>query len=337
MTALDERAVAAWIGSLGFGVMGDLRFERVGHGQSNLTFVVSDAENRRWVLRRPPFGILAATAHDVAREHRILDALTDADVPVPRMLGLCTDPAITDAPLVLMEHVEGLVIDDMRRAEALGPAERGSVGLALVDTLARIHAVDLEATGLDTHARRAPYAERQLNRWQRQWEAVRLADRPEMDNLGARLRAALPPAGETVLVHGDFHLQNVIVDVAPAAVRAVLDWELCTLGDPIADLGTLLAYWPQPGDPAPAVFQAPALEGFPTRHALVEAYGRATGRSVRDLGFWHVLALWKIAVIGEGVLRRAQDDPGNAVPVATAKAVDDLIVRAEAVAEGVEI
>ena len=333
MSGLDERAVGRWIRSLGIGAVGELRLERIGNGQSNLTYLVRDDDDRRWVLRRPPWGALAATAHDVAREHRILGALAGSGVPVPRVLGLCQDPYVSEAPLVLMEHVAGLVVDDMQVAEGLLPEERRSVGLALVETLARIHEVDLSATGLDSLAGHTPYAERQLRRWQRQWDTGRLTERPAIDDLGRRLRRALPAPGARTLVHGDFHLQNVIVDPRAGEVCAVLDWELCTLGDPIADLGGLLAYWPQPGDPAPAVFEAATLPGFPTRDELVAAYVAATGRCVDALAFWHVLALWKIAVIGEGVLRRALDDPGNAVPVGTTQAVDDLIVRAYAAAE----
>jgi aminoglycoside phosphotransferase (APT) family kinase protein len=239
---------------------------------------------------------------------------------------------VSDVPLLLMEHVEGLVVDQMPIAEALTPAQRTAIGRGLVEALARIHAVDLTATGLETLASHKPYAERQLNRWQRQWEAVRMHDRPEMDDIGSRLRAALPPPGELTLVHGDFHLQNVIVAPGSGHVRAVLDWELCTLGDPLADVGGLLAYWPRPGDPAPAVFPAAALPGFASREHLARMYAARTGRSVEALAFWHVLGLWKIAVISEGVLRRAHDNPDNAVPVGTWQAVDDLITRAAAVA-----
>ena len=333
MTGLDEQAVTTWIRRLPVGAVGELRFDRIGNGQSNLTYLVRAEEGRRWVLRRPPWGALAATAHDVAREHRILSALAPSDVPVPRVHGLCQDPAVSPAPLMLMEHVGGVVVDDMGVAEKLLPEERRAVGLALVDTLARIHEVDLVGSGLDSLAGHKPYAERQLRRWQRQWDTGRLSERSAVGDLARRLHGALPPPGERTLVHGDFHLQNVIVDPVAGQVRAALDWELCTLGDPIADLGTLLAYWPQPGDPAPAVFEAATLPGFPTRDELVVEYAARTGRSVESIAFWHVLALWKIAVIGEGVLRRALDNPGNAIPVGSTQAVDDLIVRAYAAAD----
>jgi len=330
---LDEGRVAAWIAALGIGARTPLRFARVGHGQSNLTFLVSDAAGARWVLRRPPLGRLLASAHDVAREHRILSALEGTGVPAPRVLGLCTDPDVSDVPLLLMEHVEGVVVDRIEIAERLPPRRRADVSAALASTLADVHAVDLERSGLDSLASHAPYAARQLKRWQGQWEASRTRDVPAIDALARRLRAAAPAQRDVTLVHGDFQLQNVVVDPGTGDVRAVLDWELCTLGDPLADLGTLLAYWPRPGDPAPAVFPAPALPGFLSREQLAGAYAQTSGRPLGALGFWHVLGLWKLAIIGEGVLRRAQEDPANAAPAGTAQAIDDLIVRALAVAE----
>lgn len=334
LPGLDADAVSGWVAALGVGARPPLRFARIGQGQSNLTFLVTDVDGRCWILRRPPLGKLLASAHDVAREHRILHALQETAVPTPRVFGLCTDPSVSDAPMLLMEHVEGLVVEDMPTAEALAPDMRGAVGRSLARTLASVHDVDLEQTGLDSLASHAPYAARQLRRWRRQWEQSRTRELPAVDRLAERLEEAMPAPGELTLVHGDFHLLNVIASRADGSVRAVLDWELCTLGDPLADLGGLLAYWPQHDDPAEAVFPAPALPGFPTRAELSATYADATGRALDALGFWHVLGLWKIAVIAEGVLRRAHDDPRNAASgvTITAKTVDDVVVRAEAVA-----
>lgn len=331
VVGLDVGRASRWIATLG--PEPPYRFTRIGQGQSNLTYLVTDCRGSRSVLRRPPLGELAATAHDVAREHRILAALERTDVPTPGVLGLCEDPAVSDAPLLLMEHVDGVVVDTMSRAEALAPETRGRIGTGLIDGLVRLHAVDLRATGLDTLASHAPFAERQLRRWERQWEQVRSRELPAVDELGARLRAALPPPGELTLVHGDYHVQNVVVAPDTGHLRAILDWELCTLGDPIADLGALLAYWWQAADPAPTVFPASALSGFPTRDDLARTYERRSGRTHETLPFWHVLGLWKIAIIAEGVLRRAREHAGNAVPVGTAQAVDDLVARARAVAD----
>ena len=311
VVGLEAAAVETWIDSLGIGARLPLSFSRVGAGQSNLTFLVEDSAGSRWVLRRPPLGRLLASAHDVAREHRILTGIENTSVPTPDVLGLCIDPEVTDVPLMLMEYVEGRVIDDLPKAEALTEQERHLTGLALARTLGTVHAVDLEATGLDTLASHKPYAERQLKRWRMQWEGSHSRELPIVGELADRLAAAIPQQREVTLVHGDFHLLNVITDPATCDVLAVLDWELCTLGEPLADLGGLLAYWPQAGD-APVPFKAPALPGFPSRDELVKEYAAATGRDTTDVGFWHVLGLWKIAIISDGVRRRAEDDSRNA-------------------------
>ncbi len=329
LAGLDAAAVAEWIASLGVGARGRLSFARLGHGNSNLTYLVSDAADGRWVLRRPPLGPRLASAHDVAREQRILAGLAGTAVPAPRALGLTTDPVVTDAPLLLMTHVEGLVVDSPTVAETLPPQTRHAIGLSLARTLARIHDVDLDAAGLSDLAAHTSYAARQLKRWRRQWNDSRMRDLPAVEQLAERLERALPEQHEVTLVHGDFHLSNAIVDPATGDVRAVLDWELCTLGDPVADLGALLAYWPQAGDRIGVVFPASTLPGFPLREQLVAAYAEATGRDLAALSFWHALAIWKVAVIYEGVRRRAQT-ADDAFP---AHVVDELIAKAVRVAD----
>ena len=296
---------------------------------------MTDLDRRRWVLRRPPLGELLASAHDVEREYRILSALEGTDVPTPRPLALTSDPAVTDSPLVLMEYVDGIVVDTVEVAETLAVEQRAAVGRGLIDALARVHAVDLDATGLTSLASHGPYAERQLKRWHRQWELSKTRELPAIDELADRLRAAIPLQSEVTLVHGDFHLRNLIVSAKDGRVSAVLDWELSTLGEPLADLGGLLAYWPHPGEAAAVSLTVPAISGFPSRHELASAYSERTGRSIEALGFWYALALWKVAVIAEGVLRRAQDDPRNAAAGAavTKDTVDDLVDRAMNVME----
>ena len=330
---LREDALTGWLVGLGVGLQAPLTYEPVGLGQSNLTYLVTDAKGERLVLRRPPLGVLLASAHDVAREHRILSALQGTDVPLPRVLGLCEDPSVTDVPVLAVSHVEGTVVDQRPDAEALAPAARHAIGLALVDTLGRIHGVDLTAVGLDDLASHKPYAARQLKRWSGQWELSRTRELPALEQLTERLRALEPESGEVVLVHGDSHLRNVIVDPDDASVRAILDWELCTLGDPLADLGTVLAYWPQPGDPPTMRFDASMVEGFATREELVERYVAATGRDVTHVPFWHGLGLWKLAIILEGVRRRQLDDPRNLTAMGRipAEAVDELVACAHAV------
>jgi aminoglycoside phosphotransferase (APT) family kinase protein len=328
----DPAAVARWLADLGVAVSGPLTLTRVGLGQSNLTYAVADTAGARWVLRRPPLGRLLASAHDVAREARILSALRDTDVPVPGVLGVREEDGV---PLVLMEFVEGDVLDRLPAVSPLPPQTRHAIGLSLARTLARVHAVDLAATGLTGIAGHKPYAERQLRRWSTQWEKSRTRDLPELDELTARLVAAVPPQRELTLVHGDFHLRNVIVSAPRGEVVSVLDWELCTLGDPLADLGTLLAYWPQPGEVGSGVLSLSSQPGFPTREELAAAYLAASGRDGSALGFWHALGLWKIAIIAEGVLRRALDEPRNraAALTPTAEQVDALVARSRAVAD----
>jgi aminoglycoside phosphotransferase (APT) family kinase protein len=296
-------AVAPWLLGLDIGAQPPLRFTQFGDGKSNVTCLVADAAGGRWVLRRPPAGPLLATAHDVAREHRILRALAPTDVPTPEVLAFTEDPEVTDAPLLLMTYVDGVVPDD-------APAP---LAAALVRALATVHAVDLRATGLDDLASHRPYAARQIKRWRRQWQAARTREMPAVERLADRLERAMPEQQEVTLVHGDFHLRNVIASPGGEEIRAVLDWELCTLGEPLADLGGLLAYWPH--------------------HSLADLYAAHTGRDLGALPFWHALGLWKVAIICEGVRRRALDDERNAARtgIPAAHVVDDLVDEAHAV------
>jgi aminoglycoside phosphotransferase (APT) family kinase protein len=334
--AFDPVAAQAWIAGLGVGAEPPLTITPIGGGYSNMTFTVRDARGARWVLRRPPLGTLLASAHDVGREHHVLARLAGTAVPAPAVFGLCRDPAVSDAPLLLMEHVDGIVIDE-RTSAGLAPARRHAVGMALPGALTRIHAVDLAATDLAGFASHGSYARRQLKRWRRQWEASRTDERPEVDALAERLERAVPEQHEVRLVHGDFHLMNLIFDRHRPVVRAILDWELCTLGDPLADLGGLLAYWPEPGEElgrgALAVSNQP---GYPRRAELVAEYVRCCGRDVAALPFWEALGCWKIAVIGEGIVRRRRDEPANAAEhdaTFEASTVDRMLARAVATAD----
>lgn len=328
---IDTRAVGSWITGLDVEVDGELSFRRIGAGQSNLTFLVEDYAARRWILRRPPLGKLLASAHDVEREHRILSALQDTDVPTPLIHGLTVDPAVTDAPIMLMDFVPGRVTDAMASVQELSEDHRGRIGTSLARTLGRVHAVDLDETGLTTLASHQPYAQRQLRRWHRQWEESRTRDLPLVDDLARRLADRAPEQTELSLVHGDFHLMNVITHAEEGDVVAVIDWELSTLGDPLADLGGLLAYWPQSDDEHVTGFAGPTLPGFPDRDSLVATYADATGRDVSAVDYWHVLGLWKIAIISEGVLRRALDEPRNTSVsgLADRSIVDQLLARAD--------
>ena len=328
---IDLPAVARWMRSLGIDLAEPVGLERIGLGQSNLTYLVSDQARGRWVLRCRPAGALLASAHDIGREARILSALEPTAVPTPRVLGITGED---DRPLVLLEYVDGVVVDRMSVARELTPDLRRRIALAMVSTLAEVHAVDLEATGLISLARAKPYAQRQIRRWYGQWEASKTRELPALDQLTARLSGAAPEQRELTLVHGDFHLRNVIIAPDDGSVRAALDWELSAVGDPLADLGTLLAYWPSSGEATAGGFNASALPGFPERDELVSAYVAQTGRDASGLGFWHALGLWKVAIIAEGIVRRTMDAPQNraAEGTPTVEQIDALVERATAVA-----
>jgi aminoglycoside phosphotransferase (APT) family kinase protein len=334
VVGIDPEAVTRWFDDLAIEFTGPLRFERIGLGQSNLTYLVRDADDQRWVLRRPPLGQLLASAHDVAREARIMAALAPTDVPVPTILGVAQDPAIADVPLVLMEFIDGQVVDTMAVAESLAPQRRREIGVSLPTTLAKVHAVDINVVGLSDLASHKPYAHRQLKRWAGQWEQSRTRELPELDDLTRRLVAAAPEQRELSLVHGDFHLRNAIVSRDTGAVIGVLDWELSTLGDPLADMGTMLAYWPEPGEDF-GDFPASTLDGFPDRAELERIYLEQTGRDPQALKYWHALGLWKIAIIAEGVMRRAMETRQNkaASGTPTVDWVDALVRAAREVAD----
>jgi aminoglycoside phosphotransferase (APT) family kinase protein len=326
---VEHAELMAWLGGLDSDLAPPVTARRLGVGQSNLTYVLSDAAGHRWVLRRPPVGHLLNSAHDVLREARILSALARTGVPVPRIYGVAQAAEVGEAPLVLMEFVDGVVISDVAASQTLPARARHSAGIALPETLGRLHAVDLGAVNLTDLASHSPYAQRQLKRWSGQWERSKTRELADLDLLTDRLRAAAPPPRELALVHGDLHLRNIVVSAFDGEILAALDWELATLGDPIADLGTTLAYWPENDETVLPEFRALLLPGYPSRANLVERYCLTTGRGVTDaeLGFWHALALWKIAIIAEGILRRAQEDPRNraesGVPVH--QAVNDLV------------
>lgn len=305
---LDLGAVTRWLEER-TDLRGPLAASILPGGRSNLTYRIEDADGRRVVLRRPPLHGVLQSAHDVAREHRILTALAASEVPVPPCLGLEEDPGITGAPFYVMEHVEGVVVRTAEVARSvLGPAERAEASRDLVDVLVRLHAVDLEGVGLSTLARHEDYLARQLRRWKGQLDQVRSRDVAILDEVHDRLAARIPAQGPATIVHGDYRLDNLLVDPSTGAVTAVLDWELTTLGDPLADLGLLLVYWTQPSDDAPVLPDAPTLvEGFLGRDALIERYVAGSGRDVSEVGFHVAFGLWKLACILEGVYRRQQD------------------------------
>ncbi len=242
----------------------------------------------------------------------MLEAVAHAGSLAPRPVALCEEEAVCPVPLLVMEHRAGLALSGAGDAELLAPATRAAIGPAMARKLAAIHAIDVDAVGLADLAPDEHYGVRQLRRWRRQWEGSTQRDVAAVLDLAGQLETRVPPRAETVLVHGDFHLLNCLVDPRDGEVEAVLDWELSTLGDPIADLGTLLAYWGPGGDhPLGAPFDLTGLEGFSSPAELRAAYSAASGRDLGSLDFWQALALWKIAIIVEGVNQRHAADPAN--------------------------
>lgn len=299
--------VTAWLAERVPSLAPPLSFGQVVGGHSNLTYVVSDAAGARWVLRRPPLGHVLATAHDMGREHRILAALGGGrtSVPVPPVVGLSPDDTVNGAPFYVMEFVDGVVLRNAADAtRELDTAARRRAGEQLADTLAAIHAVDVDAVGLGDLGRREDYIGRQLRRWHRQWDATRVDGVPEIDEVHARLVASVPEQQGATIVHGDFRLDNCIVG-PDGTVRAVLDWELCTLGDPLADVGTTLVYWVERGEGGELLpSDGTAAEGFPDRDGFCARYAAATGRDLTDIAWYAAFAYWRLACILAGVLDR---------------------------------
>jgi aminoglycoside phosphotransferase (APT) family kinase protein len=279
----------------------------VSGGKSNLTFeLTSDAGEA--VLRRPPDGPLLPRAHDMGREARVQRALAGTRVPVPAIL-LEDAGELIGVPFYVMEKIDGYVIRDALPAGwADSEQERRAIADVLVDTLADLHAIDPDEVGLVGYGRPAGLGERQVRRWSDQWERSKSHDVPTVDELGRLLRANPPIGPGGAIVHGDFRIDNCLLGKQlPPAVRAVLDWELSTLGEPLADLGLFIFYWREPGDPKPALTPAPTRQpGFPSRAYLAERYARRTGADLSDLSSWVALAHFKSAVIAQGIAARVQ-------------------------------
>ena len=287
---------------------GALEVWQFGAGHANLTYLLRLGE-QEWVMRRPPLGPTLPTAHDMRREFRVLAALADTAVPVPRPVLLCEDPSVIGVPFYLMERRRGIVMHDAIPPEiGADLARRRQVGAAAVDALATLHAVDWQAVGLHDFGRPAGYLARQLRRWPEQWERARTRPLSAIERVLEWLRQHVPASPRASIVHGDYKLDNLMFDAqAPSQIVAILDWEMSTLGDPLADLGWLLAYWPQPGD-SPTRLGAwrtlTAEPGFLRRHELVARYEERTGQRATAIDFYEILGLYKNAVILEGIYAR---------------------------------
>ena len=336
--------LAGWIGE-SLGEPAEVTGIRlIAGGRSNLTYrldVSGPGGDRVLVLRRPPLGHVLPTAHDMSREFKVLSGLAGTDVPVARPVAFCADAGVVGAPFYLMDYVPGVVLRSRLDTAVLTEAQNADLSERLADMLAAIHGVDVASAGLSGLGRGAGYLTRQLGRWQRQWELSRTREVPGYDDLVARLTAALPPEGETTLVHGDFRLDNVLVATSPQPrIAAVVDWEMATLGDPLADLGLTMVYWTDPGeegwlDPRQAP-EGPGLRadgttspGFLTRAAFAAGYARRTGRDISRIGYYVAFGYFKLAVVLEGIHARylqhqtvgeGFEQEGRAVPALVARA-----------------
>jgi aminoglycoside phosphotransferase (APT) family kinase protein len=300
---LDVRALTAWLDATHPGLRdGDLRATVIAGGRSNLTYALDDGTHR-WVLRRPPLGHVLATAHDMAREHRVISALAGGPVPVPATVALCTDHDVIGAPFFVMERAPGRVLrtgDDLRQVPG---DERAPLARRLVDTLAALHGIDPEAVGLADLGRPDGFAARQVRRWGTQLAASRSRDVPGIDDLHAALGAAVPTSQAVAVLHGDFRLDNLLV-TDDHRVGAVLDWEMATLGDPLTDLGLALVYWGRPGAGellGPVAATPGTIEGYLGGDDLARRYADATGADLADLPWYVALGCFKLAVVLEGI------------------------------------
>ena len=332
---IDVPRVEAWFEANAGEVEPPLSFERIAGGRSNLTYSVTDAAGRRWALRRPPLGKRLASAHDMGREHRIISALQQTDVPVPPIVGLSEEG---EDPFYVMGWVDGPIL---RSIADIGPfpgeGDRRAIGERVVDTLVAIHTVDPDEVGLGELAKKEDYVARQLHRWHGQWQKQHTRELPLVDEVHDRLAARIPDQGPATIVHGDYRLDNMILSPS-GEVAAVVDWELCTLGDPLADVGLLLVYWGEQGDEFTALMNpATAADGFPSRDDVRRRYAERSGRDLSEIDFYVALGLWKLSIILEGVFARyAAGQYGQAEDAGAsefARTVERL-VEAAAEAEG---
>ncbi|MEI7991687.1 MAG: phosphotransferase family protein [Actinomycetota bacterium] len=317
LPGIKVREVTEWLQREVPGAVAPFTVRLIAGGRSNLTYLVNDSSGQRFVLRRPPLGSVLATAHDMSREYRIIDALADTDVPVAPAVAICNDVTVNEAPFYIMKYVEGPILATRVDALAYPEADRRTASFTLMDVLGRIHAVQVDEVGLGTLGRRENYLQRQLARWQQQYEKSKSVDIPVLDEVFRRLAASVPEQKHTGLVHGDFRLGNMILGPG-GTISAVLDWELSTLGDVLADVGWLMSSWIETGEesrsPLTAASSAP---GFASRREMAEAYAGATGRDLTLLPYYLAFSYWRSACIGTGVVARYR---------AAAMAADDFDV-----------
>ena len=301
---IDIERVTRWATACIDGLTPPLEFELIAGGHSNLTYKFTDQRGGAYVLRRPPLGHILESAHDMAREHRIISAVAATDVPVPTTYGLCEDKSVNGQPFYLMSFVEGVVPHDAAVAATFSEAERRWAGEHIVNVLATLHLVNPDDIGLGNLARKEAYLQRQLKRWTRQWEATKTHEIPEMEESARLLHEDMPEQVGAAIVHGDYRIGNMMI--RDGRMVALLDWELCTLGDPLADLGYLLNNWAEPGeaDAASDTAGPTAVGGFPTRAHVREIYERRTGRDLSRIDYYRAFSHWRLGAIAQGVYKR---------------------------------
>ncbi|MER6950730.1 phosphotransferase family protein [Nonomuraea sp. NPDC000554] len=330
---IDWPRLVTWLGAHVPDAGEPLSVSMISGGKSNLTYLV-EARDRRVVLRRPPLGHVLPTAHDMRREWRVISALASTPVPVPEPVAFCADEDVIGAPFYLMGYVDGAAVRTREELGEPGAEHTKRLSERLSEVLAAIHAVDYREVGLADFGRPEGYLARQLDRWCQQWERSKTADLPEFDRLVSRLRARMPSGSACTLVHGDYRLDNTLVRLAPRPeILAVVDWEMSTLGDPLADLGLTLTYWQDPGDEEragiPVAGDVTLAPGFLNATEFATHYGKASGRDISDLGFYVAFGGFKLAVIVEGIHARFRqgktvgegfENIGSAVPTLIARA-----------------
>ncbi len=300
-TGIHPGNVTRWLSETIPDLQLPVSFELITGGASNLTFLVTDDAGKRFVLRRPPTGHVLSSAHDMAREHRIISALAPTSVPVPPVVGLCTDESINDAPFYVMDHVDGLIVFSRDDGLAVDPELRPVMTNSLIDTLADLHSIDPKSIGLDDLGRHEDYCARQLRRWKRQIDEGSDRRIPLVDELHGRLTEGMPPQQGYGIVHGDYRLDNCMMN-HDGSVAAVLDWELCTLGDVLADLGGLIMWWGDDPDVAGRLSDVPTrVDGFGTSEEVLARYSARSDRDISDLPWYVAFQHWRLACITEGV------------------------------------
>ncbi len=297
--------VDAWIEANVAGARGPFAYDRIAGGRSNLTYSVTDSAGHHWALRRPPLGKALGSAHDMGREHRVVSAMAQTPVPVAPIAGYCTDDSVNDAPFYLMDFVEGPILRQRPDADAFpDESDRRAIGERVIDTLVDIHALDPDEIGLGELGKKEDYVARQLRRWQGQWEGSKTREIPLVEAVHDKLSERIPDQGPAAVVHGDYRLDNMILNDS-GEVAAVVDWELCTLGDPLADVGLLLVYWGEDGDSLLPLFEpATMAPGFPSREDVKARYAERSGRDLSRIDYYVALGYWKLAIILEGVYSR---------------------------------